>query len=696
MDIRNIAIAAHVDAGKTTLTEQILYTAGTIRKPGNVQAGTTLMDWHDIEKNRGITVFSEQAALEWKGVKINLLDTPGHIDFYSELERALKAVDSVILIISAVDGVQQYTETVLELAKKNHLPILFFLNKIDRDTADPAKIMKDIEKIGENVVPLQQIETAGASLTLRDALSPRQRSYQSGGRKMEGSWNNQFLLEKVIEKLAENDEKLLVKYLEGRPIGQAEITEALGKQLKQNLLQPILAGSATWGAGVEELLDYMVQIMPAPSLAANQHEPTSSNPNLGSKTSGLIYKVRQDEKDGLLAYVRLFCGDLRPRDSIWSGETEQKINQLRIYNGKKYVPADILRAGDIGVLLGLNQVKAGDLLGDKKNAEISGQGNTSDYVLTPVLAVSLQAKAPSAQAALIAACKILCTEDPLLARETDGEELRLTVMGQIQIEVLEELLKSRFGLDVAISEPEVQYFETVTDVSTGFCHYEPKKHYAEVEVELSPLARGEGIQFSSAVSTDDLPLQFQNAIRKAVPEALGHGSLAGRPLRDVQVRLVAGKHHLEHTHGGDFRIATIRAVQQALENNRCILLEPLNAVHILAGQELAGRILSDIIKMHGSYEEPALSNGKVTISGLIPVATSLHYPLELNSLSSGTARLTLRTGGLQECHNTEEVLERLKSCMKDPSPKKDENEDILYNSVSLFRKGRKMLKVTND
>jgi translation elongation factor EF-G len=269
-------------------------------------------------------------------------------------------------------------------------------------------------------------------------------------------------------------------------------------------------------------------------------------------------------------------------------------------------------------------------------------------------------------------------------------------MGKVQIEVLNELLKSRFGLDVDISEPEVQYYEAITEVCRGFCHYEPKKHYAEVEIEISPRTRGQGIEFVSTVSTDDLPLQYQNAIRKAVPEALQHGSLVGRPLKDVLVRLIAGKHHLEHTHGGDFRIATIRAIQQALENNRCTLLEPLNAVNIIAGQELAGRILADIIKMHGSYDEPTIDNGRVSISGLIPVATSLNYPLELNSLSSGTARMMLRTGGLQECHNTNEVLEILKDNNEETRQANGENEDILYNSVSLFRKGRKMHKITND
>lgn len=692
MNIRNIAIAAHVDAGKTTLTEQILYTAGTIRKPGNVNAGTAQMDWQEIEKNRGITVFAEQAAIEWKGVKINLLDTPGHIDFYSELERALRAVDAVILIVSAVDGVQQYTETVLDLAKKYNLPVLFFLNKLDRDTADPAKVIKDLQKISGNALPLQQIEKTQESLIISDALSPQQTSYQLGGEKSNHSLDNQLFLEKVIEKLAENDDILLGKYLENIPLKQTEIMTALQTQIKQNLIRPILAGAATWGVGIEELLDYVIRIMPPPAIVRNKPFK-SGNQNV----SGLVYKVRQDEKDGRLAYVRLFSGEIHPRDSIRLREIEEKVHQIRIYQGQKYTPTDKLVQGDLGVLLGLNQVKAGDLIGGLETAEAYRPENINSYHLTPVLAVAVKAKDPSSKMALSKACEILIAEDPLLAKENgaDQEELRLTVMGQIQIEVLEELLKSRFGLDVDISEPEVQYYETVTKISRGFCHYEPKKHYAEVEIELYPRARGRGIEFVSAVSTDDLPLSYQNAIRKALPEALQHGTLAGRPLQDILVKLIAGKHHLEHTHGGDFRIATIRAIQQALENNCCILLEPLNAVNIVTEQELAGRILADIIKMHGSYDEPSIENGRVRISGLIPVATSLDYPLELNSLSSGTARITMRTRGLRECHNTDEVLEVLKEINPTEQANR-ENDHILYNSVSLFRKGRKMLKITND
>lgn len=686
--IRNLAIAAHVDAGKTTLTEQILYTAGKIRKLGNVHEGTSQMDWQDIEKRRGITVFSEQASLEWQGVKINLLDTPGHIDFYSELERSLSAVDAILMIISAVDGVQQYTETVLDLAKKYRLPVLFFVNKMDREIADFSNVLKDLERVSGNILPLQQIEKCNGSILIGDALTAQMTSYRFGDDKTAQTWDNQILLDTIVERLAENDDLLMLKYLEAKPITQSEILRALDNQIRQDLIRPVLAGSAAWGAGIEELLDKIVEIMPPPTLS---EEENSTYP------SGLVYKVRRDEKEGFLAYVRLFSGELHPRDNLWVSAKEQKVNQLRIYQGSKYVSVNQLIRGDLGVILGLDQVKAGDIIGDKETEDTTLQKNAPEYFLTPVLSVVVKAKDPSQKAAVRTACAVLTAEDPLLAGETvpGQENLRLTVTGKIQIEILKELLQNRFGLDIEVSEPEVAYFETITAVSTGFCHYEPKKHYAEVEVELAPLPRGEGIHFLSAVSTDDLPIQYQNAVRKSVPEALQHGALAGSPLRDVQVKLIAGKHHLEHTHGGDFRIATIRAVQQALENNSCILLEPLNEVKITAGQELAGRILSDILKMHGTYEEPCLQNGKAAISGLLPVSTSLNYPIELNCLSSGTARAILRPGGLQECHNPDEVLEILKG-KADQQENAGEKDDILYNSVSLFRQGRKMLKITNE
>ena len=686
--IKNIAVVAHVDAGKTTLLEQVLFLTGAIRVQGNVNKGSTHLDWNEIERNRGITVFSEQASVNWKDVGLNFIDTPGHKDFSSELERAFEAVDGVIILVSAVEGVQQHTETVWKLAMKYEKPVIFFINKIDRIGASLEITFKDIKnKLTSDLILLQTTDKQEKDFwAVRDILKSKKYIYSETGEEKEERNKEDQEKRFLIEKLAEIDEELLEKYFSEEKVTEDDLLKTLYKNTCLRKVYPVIIGSAARGIGISALLDYTVELMPF------------SKKNSRAIFACKIFKLKHDEQMGQLAYVKVLSGDVKIRDSIYGmDQKENKITQIRKYTGEKYISLDILESGDIGVLCGLKDVRAGDMLFGTAN-DNNGRINKSikEQLLIPLLVTKIRYKEEDLQA-LFNAVKILDDEDPLLNYQWDQntKEASISIMGLVQMEVLEEVFRIRFGLKIKFEEPTVNYYETVTGLSFGFCHFEPKKHYAEVEVEITPNESGEGIMYESQLSTDVLPLQYQNAIKKAVPEALERGALAGCPVKDVIVKLLRGKYHLEHTHGGDFRLATIRAVQQALENNNTILLEPIVEFVIVSEKDLSGKIMSDILKMEGNFVEPVIDGNKIIITGQVPVSTSVHYPLELSSYSGGRASISMRYFGLQRCHNEELVLqemdERLASEEHD-----SENKDILYNSVSLFRAKRKMKKVKNN
>ncbi|KGN00816.1 translation elongation factor G [Clostridium novyi A str. 4570] len=659
-NIKNIGLVAHVDGGKTTTTEQMLYISGAIRELGSVDKGSAKMDYNSIEKKRGITIFSDQTSFIWKDACINLIDTPGHIDFSSELERSLKALDGAVLIVSAVEGVQAHTETIWNLLRKNNIPTLIFINKLDRVGADIKEVFSQIENnLTEKYLKIQRIDGLEENFNETIDLLLNEEFYNDSTEKVE-----------LIEKFAEINEEVLEKYLEGEEITREFFIDNLKKSVEEGEVFPVLFGSAINGIGIKELLNSIEELLPY------------STGNDEDEFSGVVYKIKYDDKIGKLAYVRVLNGEIKVRHTIINnlGE-EEKITQIRKYNGDKYNTVENLTSGEIGVICGVKDIKVGDVIGNKEDINIINENNESALISRVV--PQNEEELPS----LLKALQILNEEDPSLQLEYNPEnkELSISIKGIIHMEVLKELIKERFNIEVEFLEPRVNYLETIGEITSGFCHFEPKKHYAEVEVEIEPNERGKGVEFISEINGDILPYQYQNNIEKASYEAVLHGPLIGGKVTDIKIKLTNGKHHLEHTHGGDFRIATIRAIYQAMEKNKNIILEPIYKFKIVVNKEMGGKIMTDILKMGGSFNEPEVMGEKIIITGEVPVATSMNYKLELLSSTSGKAVVNMQFSKFEVCHNQEEVVKNSENIV--------EKEDSIYNGVSLFREKKKMKKV---
>ncbi|MFD3157889.1 GTP-binding protein [Haloimpatiens sp. FM7330] len=738
--IINVGLVAHVDAGKTTTTEQIMYLAGNIRKIGSVDKGSSHMDYCEIEKKRGITVFSEQTTLKWKDTEINLIDTPGHTDFSSELKRSLNALDAAVLIISAVEGVQAHTETIWNLLRENKIPTLIFINKLDRVGADLDRIYSEIEQnLTRDFLCLHKAykleKDFDGIVDLLEDTYYRWNSYDVFDfEKINKSEDEDKI--KLIEKLADKDDYILEKYLNGDDITKNELVEHIKSNIESCDLYPVLLGSSIRGIGINNLLDGLCNMLP------------KAKENLDGDFSAFIYKVKIDESIGKLSYVRVINGTIKVRDTLYVEDedgqaAEEKVTQIRKYSGEKYTVVEKLQAGEIGVLCGVKNGKIGDIIGTEKsgtgyeclgtghkscqngqavfnhvieektqissqNGQVSsiqkqtvqnqtvGTGNEfynfhknrqASLTSASVLISKVTAKNEEELSQLLNAVKILNVEDPELnfTWNKDKNEININVMGFVQMEVLKQIIKDRFNIEVELEKPRVNYLETINKVSRGFCHFEPKKHYAEVEVEIEPNERGKGVEFVSNLSVDILPLQYQNNIEKAVFEAVKHGTLIGSSVTDIKIKLIDGKYHLEHTHGGDFRIAAIRAVQKALSDNENILLEPLYSYKITVDKEFSGKVMSDILKMNGTFEDPIANCDKITIKGEVPISTSMYYPIEIASATSGKAVVNMNFSRFSLCHNEDEVLANTKNVI--------DKDETLYNGVSLFREKRKMKKV---
>lgn len=661
-NVRNILFAAHVDAGKTTLAEQILYKTGAVRKIGRVDDGSSYFDSSPIEMERGISVFSELSKVNWGECQINLLDTPGHIDFIAEVERALSVVESVVIIISAIEGIQQQTEMIWELVKEKNVPTIFFINKADREEAD-------IERVYEQI--LNNLTSNAIYIPQKWQLAEKQNDYA-----------DDYALKhtRLSEFLAENDINLLSKYLEEQPITDDELLDALHQQFESNKVFPVLVGSAKTGLGIEDLLDMIVDIVPQ-FRVYNTDKPLAK-----------VFKIKNSNSEKQ-TYVKVLAGEFQVRDAIVNTKSEtNKISQIRTFLGNRSIPLNLLKAGDIGIFFGLKNMSIGEIIGNEVERDNwLGQDKIKH---TRLLQTQVQPVQEIDRAKLHSALNILNEEDPLLEYESEpqSKEMIIHIMGKMHMEIIEAVIFQRFGIEVRLANPLVKYFETIEKTSQGFCHFEPKKHYAEVEVILEPNERGRGNQFLSVVSTDHLPEAYQKAIEKTIPEALNQGILTGSPLTDVKVKLIAGKYHLEHTHGGDFRLATIRAIRQALENNQILLLEPYTEFKITVPPDLVGKVISDISKMKGVSYDPTAEKDFFVLSGELPLSLSMDYPLELTSLSGGKAHMVLKSSRLKPCHNQDQILAELDSDF-DAS---NDYKDRLYNAVSLFRAKRKMKKVVFD
>ena len=596
-----LGILAHVDSGKTTLSEAMLYRAGVTRRLGRVDHKDAFLDTDALEKARGITIFSKQALLTAGDTDITLLDTPGHVDFSTETERTLQVLDYAVLVVSGTDGVQSHTETLWRLLRRYHVPTFVFVNKMDLPGMERQELLAQLNRrLGEGFVDF------GATQADRD------------------------------EALALCDENLMDRMLDAGQLQDADLIPAIARRH----VFPCWFGAALKLEGVDTLLDGLDRYTrPAPALEA-----------FGAK----VFKVSQDEQGARLTWLRVTGGELKVKAQL-TGEADgepwaEKANQLRLYSGAKYTLAEAIGPGQVCAVTGLTKARPGEGLGAERDSDLP--------VLEPVLSYQVLLPEGADVHAALGKLHRLEEEEPQLHvvwNETLGE-IHVQLMGEIQLEVLRSLLAERFGLEVEFGPGGILYKETITEPMEGVGHYEPLRHYAEVHLKLEPLPRGSGMQFAADCREEVLDKNWQRLVLTHLEEKQHLGVLTGSPLTDVKITLIAGRAHLKHTEGGDFRQATYRAVRQGLMLAKSQLLEPWYAFRLEVPAENIGRAMSDIQRMEGTFDPPESGEETAVLTGFAPVSTMRSYPMEVVSYTRGRGHLSLTLDGYRPCHNAQEVI----------------------------------------
>ncbi|MBR6322991.1 MAG: TetM/TetW/TetO/TetS family tetracycline resistance ribosomal protection protein [Lachnospiraceae bacterium] len=591
-----LGILAHVDAGKTTLAEAMLYSAGVMRKIGRVDHGDTVMDTHALEKARGITIFSSEAPLEVSGRRFSLLDTPGHVDFSAEMERTLSVLDAAILVISGTDGVQAHTRTLWRLLSLYAVPTVIFVTKMDYARFTQEELMKMLfEELSESVVNFCADETA------RD------------------------------EQAALSDEETLELFMEEGRLPDEKIRALIAGRR----IFPVFFGSGLRLEGLEAFLDGLCRFVPERSYP--------------EKFGARVFKISYDDAGSRLLHLKLTGGELHVRDSIPGLPKEEKVAQIRVYTGERYVPVESREAGDLCVVTGLKSVENGAGLG------IDSGGGAP--VLEPVMRYTIRLPEGVDPMQVMPDFRRLSEEDPALNITWDPwlKEIQAGLMGEVQAEILKSLIRDRFGLTVEIGNGHVLYRETIEDTVEGVGHYEPLRHYAEVHLKLEPMPRGTGLIFRSAVSTDQLDRNFQNLILQHLVEKEHLGVLTGSPITDIRITLTVGRAHLKHTEGGDFREATYRAVRMGLMRAKSRILEPWFRFRLEVPQTAANRAMTDIKRFGGTFLPPVYTGTQMMLTGRAPAAEMNLYQQEVLQYTGGTGHLTLDYDGYDKCHNEEIV-----------------------------------------
>ena len=616
----NIGILAHVDAGKTTLTEQLLYLSGAIRRAGSVDDGTAQTDWLEVERRRGISVRAASSRLLWGDAAVNLIDTPGHADFSGEVERSLGALDGAVLLLSAVEGVQAQTKLIWRAMCSLGLPAVVFLNKIDRAGSSCRKVLEQLAREFPNsrFFPMQEpVEEGGNSASVQGP-----------------DWEDVSFRENLLLELAECDPDMEEALLNEQMPAPEQLLEHLRKAVAGRKIVPVFCGSAKTGVGCRELLEGAAALLP------------SAEQDAEAPLSGLVYKVEYDPVMGKAAHIRLFGGRLKNRDAVpvQGQEEPEKITQIRRRMGEKTQDTGEISAGDIGMVYGLSKIKTGDIIGAEPL-------NRSCSIAVPLLQVQVYPEKEEELPALAEALRQLSDEDPLLDLLwlPDERELHVKITGVIQLEILEELIAQRFGLKASFSKPTVIYKETPAHTAVGFESYTwPKPCWAEVELRIEPLPRGSGVQYESAIKEKQIFYRYQNHIKTSVFQNLKQG-VYGWEVTDAKITLIGGSHHTIHTHPLDFFVATPVALLDGLTKCGSILLEPMLAVQMTAPEEVLGRVLGDITAMRGEFDTPVIANGEFTLEARLPAADSIDYPIAFRSLTSGKGLYSTRFDGYQEC-----------------------------------------------
>lgn len=597
-----VGILAHVDSGKTTLSEAMLYRTGGISKLGRVDHGDSFLDTFSLERNRGITIFSKQAVLNLGDTRFTLLDTPGHVDFSAETERTLQVLDYAILVISGTDGVQAHTLTLWTLLKKYGVPTFLFINKMDLDGAEKSRLLNQLKtRLSDKCIDFT--EDKG---------------------------------EEFFEDLALCSEELLSVYENGGKIEKESITSAI----KNRDVFPCLFGAALKLQGIDEFLNTLYNY--------------TEMPRCENAFGARVFKIAEDTAGNRLTYLKVTGGSLKVKDVPESEKNVngEKVNQIRIYSGEKFTPVDAAEAGTVCAVTGLTFTAAGDGLGFEKSSVTP--------FLEPVLNYKIEYPENADAHTILQNMRILEAEDPMLkvVFNERAKEIQVQLMGEIQLEVLKAIFKERFDTDVSFSKGNIIYKETIEDTVEGIGHFEPLRHYAEVHLILRPLKRGSGLVFKTQCKEDLLDKNWQRLILTHLHEKTHIGVLCGFPITDMEISLASGKAHPKHTEGGDFRQATYRAVRQGLRSAKSVLLEPIYEFTLEVPAENTGRALADIQKMSGSFEPPEAYGETSVIKGTAPVSEMSEYNRELIAYTHGKGKLTCTLKGYEKCHNESEVIEK--------------------------------------
>ncbi len=590
-------IMAHVDAGKTTLTEAMLYLTGNIRRLGRVDHGDAFLDTQELERERGITIYAKQAILRRGDLELTLVDTPGHVDFSAETERALQVLDCAILVVSAADGVQGHTETLWQLLEEAGVPVFLFVNKMDQPNEGKAAILKQLEgRLGHGFVDMADPEARGEGAALCS-------------------------------------EELMERYLSGEEFTQEE----LAALVVQRQLFPVYFGSALQVEGVEELLDGI--------------EAYTLEPEWPQEFGARVFKITRDERGERLTWLKVTGGQLRVREVLHGPDWEEKVNQIRLYSGAKFTTVDVAPAGTVCAVTGLTRTTAGEGLGAEEN--------WTGPRLEPVLSYQVIPPEGVDASTLLERLRRLEEEDPQLQVEWEphAEQVRVKLMGQVHREVLERELRRRFDLDVTFGPGSIVYLETLARPVEGVGHFEPLRHYAEVHLLLEPLERGAGLQIDTVCSEDVLDGNWQRLILTHLVERQHVGVLTGSPITDLKLTLLTGKGHLKHTEGGDFRQATYRAIRQGLMMGETILLEPWYTFRLEVPGESVGRAMTDVQRMCGEFEGPQMRGETAVLTGSLPVSEVGDYWSQVAAYTQGRGRFSCRLDGYRPCHNTQQVVE---------------------------------------
>lgn len=611
-----IGILAHVDSGKTTLAEALLYHTGAIKRPGRVDHQNAYLDTEELEKSRGITIFSKQALLNLGPYEVTLVDTPGHIDFSAEMERTLSILDYAILLIDATSGINGHSKTLWRLLEKHKIPVFIFLNKTDLPTAERDQRFVEIRNIfGDRCIPMSG---------QRDDLKN--------------------------EDIALCHDTLMEAYLQEGEMSIHQLREAV---LNRNLM-PCASGSAMKSQGVETFLTLLEKYM--------------IKPEYPSDFRAKIFKISRDEQGQRLTHMKITGGNLKVKQSISYGEWDEKVNEIRIYSGIKYKSLALAEAGSLVAVKGLSHTRVGQVI---------GEGEWLPSELQSILTYQILGLKESEFQTIFPLLKQLEEELPEVLFRFDEKERQITlsVMGDIQLEILKSIIKERYDLDISFGDTLITYKETILNVVEGVGHFEPIGHYAEVQLLLEPMTRGSGLAIKCHCSDEHLPKNYQNLVMSHLAEIEHRGVLIGADITDMSITLVGGAFHQQHTQGGDFREATFRALRQGLKEAVCEILEPYYAFEIQVPNDLVGRVISDIERMQGCFQIAPLSETETQLTGIAPVINMRDYAQEILSFSQGLGNISLVFHGYESCHNPDQVL---------AEKAYDSEKDIEYPTGSLF------------